>query len=92
MSKFKAMKRLVAYIFYFILQCDISFAASYESKVTPLIIAIFIKFSSGTFSFHILQVIYDEIETYCHEFTHFLGKIISIEISCTKCLLRSPFF
>ena len=73
------MKILITY-FCFILQCDISFAASYESKVTPLIIAIFIKFSSGTFSFHILQVIYDEIETYCHEFTHFVGKIISIEI------------
>jgi len=40
-----------------VLACDISFAASYESKVTPLIIAIFIKFSSD----HVLTSLIEDI-------------------------------
>ena len=33
--------------FVFLFQCDANFTVNYESKVSPLIIAIFLKYSSG---------------------------------------------
>jgi len=40
-----------------VLACDVSFTASYESKVSPLIIAIFLKFSSD----HVLTSLIEDI-------------------------------
>ena len=51
---FRIFRGIYAKLFAFF-QCDANFTASYESKVSPLIIAIFLKYNSGEFLVCILR-------------------------------------